>query len=852
MAKSQHQKQMKMKSALHALGSMARSTKKYMADGGEATYGGGGMMGQGQRRIDDAIEAQMQGNASPVANTAPVYNPGIGGTSRTPILDMIGEHFPTSLQRFFATPGVRYGHDNPGQQYAAGGPVRGPGGPTDDRIPAMLSHGEYVMPADTVQAVGKHNLDAVRAATHTPVNKLRGMADGGMMLDAQPGPGSYPMAGLPASGLRAVTYSRGFDQAGMPNDGRWPALANGGMVRCADGGMPGDSPAVNSGGVNVHIHLPATRGRSSRSGKRSKLRTASSDSDDRHGVARLADGGFPGPEGLTVEELHPGNQFGANPSPPTNQYGVTPGGPAAPPAPATLGSRLRSVGGSALRGLAGAGAVVGGLGEIRNGETSAGIGDTAAGALALSPGVPLPIKGAALAGSYGGHLINAGLDASGLSHTVPNPFEHVGGERAQLTPYAQQLVDQHPELRGVPGAVHPTVAAGQLVSPVPGSPAAANAAAASPQDSFPGTAQDWLSKNGVSANWQGQDAIGGDGSDIMASANRATAIANGTAPGQQMRLGYDPTSQIYGTSSKAGGPIDTFTGIGRPGSGGPEVNPSDNLYHPPVSSGFDMGGAPNAGNDRSSEINSRYDTLEKQILGNSSARGKGNAYHLIAELEGQRNQALGGERGAGVQERGQDVGLQEHKLGLRAQMMNQQFERQLELRKFGLSEDRLNRQLSVDAAKFGLEGARFRADQRQQNRGVLLEQMGDIPKDQAQSALGKITEGLRAQGLDLADLPHTDVPWLVNQAKSASSQDEFNKTWTGYAHNLLFGAKPHRTDNPNDYTAQGPGAVKRGALFDTVTLPNGNVVSKNAYLNGQTFGGTPYLPRELSIAPGNQ
>lgn len=51
---------------------------------------------------------------------------------------------------------------------AGGGMVRGPGGPVDDKIPAMLSNGEYVLPADTVQKVGKEKLDKLVKATHTP------------------------------------------------------------------------------------------------------------------------------------------------------------------------------------------------------------------------------------------------------------------------------------------------------------------------------------------------------------------------------------------------------------------------------------------------------------------------------------------------------------------------------------------------------------------------------------------------------------------------------------------------------------------------------------------------------------
>lgn len=71
---------------------------------------------------------------------------------------------------------------------ADGGKVRGKGGPTDDKVgPVMLSDGEYVLPADTVEIVGRENLDALRLATHDFVDEdnkpkvsgLRKMANGG-------------------------------------------------------------------------------------------------------------------------------------------------------------------------------------------------------------------------------------------------------------------------------------------------------------------------------------------------------------------------------------------------------------------------------------------------------------------------------------------------------------------------------------------------------------------------------------------------------------------------------------------------------------------------------------------------
>jgi len=52
--------------------------------------------------------------------------------------------------------------------HVGAGPVSGPGGPVDDKIPAMLSNGEYVLPADTVKKIGKQKLDKVVEKTHTP------------------------------------------------------------------------------------------------------------------------------------------------------------------------------------------------------------------------------------------------------------------------------------------------------------------------------------------------------------------------------------------------------------------------------------------------------------------------------------------------------------------------------------------------------------------------------------------------------------------------------------------------------------------------------------------------------------
>ena len=63
--------------------------------------------------------------------------------------------------------------DGRGLRMANGGKVNGPGGPVDDKVPAMLSHGEYVIPADVVQAKGVEFFDKLKEKYHTPAAMQR-------------------------------------------------------------------------------------------------------------------------------------------------------------------------------------------------------------------------------------------------------------------------------------------------------------------------------------------------------------------------------------------------------------------------------------------------------------------------------------------------------------------------------------------------------------------------------------------------------------------------------------------------------------------------------------------------------
>lgn len=72
------------------------------------------------------------------------------------------------------------------QGFATGGYISGPGSGTSDSIPALLSHGEYVIRAAAVRKLGKNALDLLNRGVHIPR-----FADGGMVgtvasLDTSP------------------------------------------------------------------------------------------------------------------------------------------------------------------------------------------------------------------------------------------------------------------------------------------------------------------------------------------------------------------------------------------------------------------------------------------------------------------------------------------------------------------------------------------------------------------------------------------------------------------------------------------------------------------------------------------
>lgn len=157
--------------------------KTCLADGGRITPGmlgvglasrAGRLLAGRPRAVAQAVEEAETGAATPEIVAAPA---GAGGLSR--IRD---DAMPPARLMAAQRRGLRDGGKI--RRLAHGGEVDGPGGPTDDKAGTFrLSNDEYVLPADTVDAMGGPTvLDQIRDATHEFVdegNRPRGLADGG-------------------------------------------------------------------------------------------------------------------------------------------------------------------------------------------------------------------------------------------------------------------------------------------------------------------------------------------------------------------------------------------------------------------------------------------------------------------------------------------------------------------------------------------------------------------------------------------------------------------------------------------------------------------------------------------------
>lgn len=143
---------------------------------GMARDAGAALSGR-QRQIDNAID---EATNPPVLASKPSIAGGLSSRrdGATPPAAML------AMQRRGMKDGgpVKYADGGPIKSQPNGGNVKGPGGPTDDKAGLYkLSNKEYILPPDTVDAMGGPDvLDEIRYATHEFVDEsARGMANGG-------------------------------------------------------------------------------------------------------------------------------------------------------------------------------------------------------------------------------------------------------------------------------------------------------------------------------------------------------------------------------------------------------------------------------------------------------------------------------------------------------------------------------------------------------------------------------------------------------------------------------------------------------------------------------------------------
>lgn len=142
------------------------------------------------------------------------------------------------------------------QQQPASGMVHGAG--KKDSVPAMVTPGEYVLPRDTVQAVGVDNLEALRAATHTqqPVdaNVPRGFnpqhffANGGLVDDEEAQKANKVVQGQATPSATTTPNATAPQQSAAPNTSSKSYMMNGAVSQPQDGPLDRLARSVYQGG----------------------------------------------------------------------------------------------------------------------------------------------------------------------------------------------------------------------------------------------------------------------------------------------------------------------------------------------------------------------------------------------------------------------------------------------------------------------------------------------------------------------------------------------------------------------------------------------------------------------------
>ena len=470
---------------------------------------------------------------------------------------------------------------------AEGGHVVGPGGPREDKVPAMLSNGEYVLPAKTVQKLGgPEEIDELVRAT---------------------------------------------------NDGREP-----------EGAEERD--------------------------------------EGRHTLRKLAGGGFVGPLDPSDPRYRAAQNRAAFPTAGTPPTPPTP--PATPPVTptATAGSPgLASRAASGMAGLAGSALRFAGQRVLPAAVVTQGFGDytpkdqsvpyDAMSQLRMGVGASQQF----LSGDYSGAADTAGKLGKSLSNSFMSTAADVGSGVAKVADgvagvfgaspgYKKEYdaaIASSPAFSGVQPAAELNSKAGAgrgFVNPPSlgvgdGPEGLRNVAqtTAVPTDAPPSprnVAQSrFLSEQGVDAATQASAPvrldIAGTGPNGVVTKN--TGLRNVTEPGKFVNLGsFQGPDNIYGTSTKPGGRVDSFVGAGDPNR---QESPQTIAAVEKLQNDLAVDRAKTAAREQAEalasatqgnagSINARFDEMARGVKGSYSAKGKGNESKRLLDIETRRANAL--------------------------------------------------------------------------------------------------------------------------------------------------------------------------------------------------------------------
>ena len=541
---------------------------------------------------------------------------------------------------------------------AEGGHVVGPGGPREDKVPAMLSNGEYVLPAKTVQKLGgPEEIDELVRATNDGRepegaeerdegrHTLRKLAGGGFVgpLELETGRDEI---------LRRAAQNRAaFPTAGTPPTPPTPP-ATPPVTPTATAGSPGLASRAASGMAGL---------------AGSALRFAG----QRVLPAAVATQGFgdytPKDQSVpydAMSQLRMG--VGASQQFLSGDY---------PGAADTAGKLGKSLSNSFMSTAADVGSGV------------AKVADGVAGVFGASPGYKKEYD-AAIASSpaFSGVQPAAELNSK------------AGAGRGFVNPPSLGVGDGPEGLRNV---------AQTTAVPTDAPPSPRNVA----QSRF-------LSEQGVDAATQASAPvrldIAGTGPNGVVTKN--TGLRNVTEPGKFVNLGsFLGPDNIYGTSTKPGGRVDSFVGAGDPNR---QESPQTIAAVEKLQNDLAVDRAKTAAREQAEalasatqgnagSINARFDEMARGVKGSYSAKGKGNESKRLLDIETQRANALEADARNMTTLRGHM--LQAQSQAAHDATQNRQIEAQERTRKDALRAQLAGKPLEI--AKFNADQEKLRRDQ---------------------------------------------------------------------------------------------------------------------------------------------